>query len=115
MRIVTILLFCAAAMFGADVTGNWKFEVQTDGGGGSPSFALKQNGEKLTGTYTGLFGTLPVNGSVKGDAIEIELDVTYEGTKGKVRYSGKIESAQKMSGKVVFENLGSGTFTATKQ
>src|SRR5262245_2312565 len=34
-----------------DMTGEWVFEVQTDAGSGSPTFSLKQTGEKVTGKY----------------------------------------------------------------
>jgi hypothetical protein len=45
------LLSCAA--FAADISGAWQFTLETAKGKGSPSFEFKQDGEKLTGTYSG--------------------------------------------------------------
>jgi hypothetical protein len=86
-----------------DISGNWEFTVDTAAGSGSPSFVFKQDGEKLTGTYNGLFGKADLTGSVKGDQIEV------------AHYSGTIESDKKMKGKVEIGDLGEGTWTAAKQ
>ena len=97
-----------------DVSGTWNFTVETDQGSGNPTFVLKQDGEKLTGTYTGLFGKADVTGAVKGDSIEIRFSVDAGGQSIAVVYTGTIESATRMKGKVQFGELGSGTWTAKK-
>lgn len=51
---IVAALSCAA--LAADISGTWEFNVETSQGSGSPSFEFKQNGEKLTGTYSGMFG-----------------------------------------------------------
>jgi hypothetical protein len=84
-------------------------------GSGSPSFIFKQDGEKLTGTYSGLFGKADLAGTVKGDQIDFKFDFSYSGESGVAHYTGTIESAKKMKGKVEFGDLGEGTWTATKQ
>ena len=84
------------------------------GGSGSPTFLFKQNGEKLTGTYNGLFGTAQLTGTVKGDAIEFSFEVTLQDQKGKIVYTGKIQSATKMAGDADLAGLGKGKWTGTK-
>ncbi|MGA2130964.1 MAG: hypothetical protein ABSH50_01505 [Bryobacteraceae bacterium] len=98
-----------------DISGNWEFSVDTSAGSGSPSFVFKQAGEKLTGTYSGLFGKADLTGTVKGDQIDFKFDFSYSGTSGVAHYTGTVESDKKMKGKVEFGDLGEGTWTATKQ
>ncbi|HLK65358.1 MAG TPA: hypothetical protein VKU19_18090 [Bryobacteraceae bacterium] len=102
------------AAWAADVTGKWTFNVETAAGSGSPTFVFKQEGEKLTGTYTGTFGTADLTGTVKGDVIEFSFEATVVDTKGKVVYTGKIEGPGKMSGEVEFTGLGKGTWSGKK-
>jgi len=98
-----------------DVSGNWEFSVETAAGSGSPSFVFQQAGEKLTGTYTGLFGKAELNGTVKGDQIDFSFKFEYSGQSGVCHYSGTIESDKKMKGKLSVGDLGEGTWTASKQ
>ncbi len=69
------LILIAASLLAADVSGTWNAKVETDAGGGTPVFVLKQSGEKLSGTYTGALGDAEVSGSVKGEDVVIQFDV----------------------------------------
>ena len=116
MRKLALLTFFAySVLCAADITGAWDFAVETAQGSGNPAFTFKQDGEKLTGTYSGLFGKADVAGSVKGEAVEFTFDVSLDGQTVKMRYKGKIESPGKMKGEVTLGELGSGTWTATKK
>ena len=64
-----------------DISGKWQFTVDTDAGSGSPTFVFKQDGEKLSGTYSGLFGTAQLTGTVKGDAIEFSFEAAVQDQK----------------------------------
>jgi hypothetical protein len=112
-----LLLFAliSAAALAHDVTGNWTFQVVTDAGSGSPTFVFKQIGEKLTGTYSGLFGTAELNGTVKGDDIEFFFEAGTADQKAKIVYKGKIESATRMKGSADLGGMGSGTWSGTRQ
>jgi hypothetical protein len=96
----------------ADISGTWEFKVQTPKRNGSPSFTFKQDGEKLSGTYSGLFGKAPLSGTVKGDQVEFSFKARFVGG---VRYAGTVESPTSMKGNVEYGNLGNGTFTAIKK
>ena len=111
---VTLLAvtFLAVSVFAADISGTWDATVQTSAGNGTPTFVLKQDGDKLTGTYTGTLGNAPVTGTVKGSDVTLEFEVS--GTK--VKYMGKIDSAgTKMEGTCDYGGQATGSFTATKK
>lgn len=105
----------SVAAFAHDVTGKWVFDVNTDAGSGSPTFVFKQAGEKLTGTYSGAFGSAELSGSVKGDDIEFSFEAGTADQKAKIVYKGKIESATKMSGTADLGGMATGNWTGVKQ
>lgn len=107
--LLLFLGFSAQAQESINVSGKWTMSVETDMGAGSPSFNLKQDGEKITGTYTGQLGESPVTGTLKGNVIHLEFSIqgnviTYDGT----------ASSTEMSGKVKLAEMGSGTFKGKK-
>jgi len=104
----------SAAQGKTDVTGKWAFNVETAAGAGSPTMTFKQDGEKLTGHYTGTFGEADLTGTVKGADISFSFSVDAQGTTIKEVYTGTVEK-DAMKGKIVIEGLGEGTFTAKKQ
>jgi hypothetical protein len=97
-----------------DVTGTWAMAVETGAGSGTPTFVLKQDGEKLTGQYSGQLGEAPVTGTLKGSAIELVYDVNVQGTAIHVTYTGTADSSS-MKGTVKLGDLGEGTFTGKKK
>jgi hypothetical protein len=103
-----------AAQAKIDVTGKWAFNVETSAGAGAPTFTLKQDGEKLTGHYTGTFGEADLTGTVKGADITFGFTVDAQGTALKETYTGTVDK-DTMKGKIVIEGLGEGTFTAKRQ
>jgi hypothetical protein len=112
-KLLVWLAFTAAAALGADISGTWNFTVETDAGSGNPVFNVKQEGEKLTGTYKGLLGEANVTGSVNANEVVIEWDNEQV---GRIRYTGTVSSdATRMKGKVVLGNAGTGTFTAIRK
>jgi len=98
-----------------NVSGSWNFTVETSGGSGNPSFVFKQDGEKLTGTYKGLFGTAEIAGTVKGKEIKFSFKVDFQGQAAEITYEGKIEDKDGMKGTVKMAELGEGTWTARRQ
>ena len=113
-KLAVVLALCLP-LVAADISGRWEFAVETDQGTGNPTFVFKQEGEKLTGTYSGLFGKADVAGTVKGDSVEFSFKVTTENQTIILNYKGVIESPTRMKGKVDFSGLASGTWTATRK
>jgi hypothetical protein len=97
-----------------DVTGTWSMAVETPAGSGTPTIVLKQDGEKLTGQYTGQLGEAPVTGTIKGAAIELAYDVTVQENAVHVTYTGTADSSS-MKGTVKLGEFGEGTFTGKKK
>lgn len=98
-----------------DVTGTWAFDVQTDAGAGNPTITFKQEGEKLTGHYTGTFGEAELSGTVKGSDITFSFTADFSGTPLTSTYKGTVENATSMKGTLEISQVGSGTFTAKKK
>jgi hypothetical protein len=97
-----------------DVTGSWAFAVETPMGTGNPTFTFKQDGENLTGHYTGALGEADVTGTIKGNAITFSFKISAQGMEGVVTYSGTVEK-DSIKGKAKFGDMGDGTFTAKRQ
>ena len=98
-----------------DLTGTWVFDVQTDQGGGNPGFTFKQDGEKLTGKYKGLFGEADLTGIVTGKTIKFSFSADAQGTAVTIVYEGEIVNNDSLKGKVDLGGVGQGTFTGTRQ
>ena len=97
-----------------NVSGNWKLTIETPNGPGGPSVVLKQEGEKLTGTYKGRFGESPLEGTVKGKDIKFTVKVNAQGQEILVEYAGAVEG-DTMKGKVKFGDMGEADFTGKKE
>lgn len=105
---LSLLLFlavsiCIHAQDKINLTGTWVVDVQTDMGSGNPTFVLKQEGEKISGTYTGSLGESPVTGTLKGNVLHLEFSIqgnliTYDGTATATSISGKVNLAEMASG-----------------
>jgi len=97
-----------------NVSGNWKLAFETPNGAANPSLVLKQEGEKLTGTYKGRFGESPLEGAVKGKEIKFTVKVNAQGQEFLLDYAGTVEG-DTMKGKVKFGDMGEADFTGKKE
>ncbi len=104
----------AKAASGVDVTGKWVFNVETSAGAGSPNFDFKQEGEKLSGTYSGQLGSAKLEGTVKDRKVDFKFNIDAGGQAGTVVYSGAVQDDGTMKGKVDLAGLGEGTFTGKR-
>ncbi len=114
------LVALAASIAGAqaskvDLTGKWAFNVQTDVGSGTPTVTFKQDGDKLTGHYSGQLGDVDLTGSVKGSDFSFSFSSELQGSKMDVTYKGTIESKDSLKGTLSMAGLGNGSFTAKRQ
>ncbi len=108
---MTLLFISAASVFAQaiDVSGKWNMKVETTAGSGSPVFVLKQQGDLITGTYTGQLGEAAVKGTLKDKEIRLE----FKANEIAVVYTGIVDG-NTMKGKAVFGDLGEGTFSGSK-
>jgi autotransporter translocation and assembly factor TamB len=111
LLILGIMAVLTLTVFAVNISGTWNAKVDLGGQGGTPTFVLKQDGERLTGTYTGALGDAPLTGTIKAD--KIAFDFTVQGNK--IHYEGTVNSdGTKMEGTCDYGGQASGTFTATK-
>jgi hypothetical protein len=97
----------------AKVAGQWNISLELGEITGRPTIDLKQDGEKLSGTYRGRYGASPIQGSVKDNQIEFTVTMAAEGQQTSGYFAGTVEG-DKMSGTVEFEGAGEGTWVATR-
>lgn len=111
-RILATVILLSLAAYAADVSGTWNAKVDLGGQGGSPTFVLKQDGEKLTGTYSGALGDAPLTGTIKGDKISFDFSVQDN----KIHYEGTVNAdGTAMEGTCDYGGQASGTFKAEKK
>ena len=99
----------------ADLTGAWDVQVATDSISASPTISIKQDGEKLTGTYTSAqYGDFPLTGTVKDDKFELNVPMAIEGNTLNVYLGGTIDK-DTIKGNISYGDFASGTFTGTRK
>jgi hypothetical protein len=111
LLIAALLALPLLAHAATDISGTSQVKVVLGSQGGSPTLVLKQDGEKLTGKYSGALGDADIKGTVKGDAVTLEFEVQdYV-----IRYTGTLSSdGTKIEGTCDYGGQASGTFTAIK-
>lgn len=114
--VITLPAYSGAKAGAADISGTWNFSVDLEEGShGDPTFVFKQEGEALTGTYSGPLGEQKVTGTVRGDQAVFGFEFKNEDQTIKATYTGKIESPTKMTGTVEIGAQAKGKWTATKK
>src|SRR2546426_323814 len=93
MKHLLFTILCAVTLSyaqTADMTGKWVFQVETTAGGGTPTFTFKQEGDKLTGHYSGQLGEADLDGTVKGRQMDFKFVTEVQGFGVEAIYSGVI-------------------------
>lgn len=103
-----------SAYASADMTGTWSVTVETEMGTGTPSFDLVEDGGKLTGTYNGQMGSMPITGSVEDKTFKLVINIDAQGQSMAIEYTGSVDG-DSIEGKLDFGGMGGGTFTGKKQ
>ena len=85
-----------------DGTWTWKYKLR-DGTDGEAKLKLKQDGEKLTGTYIAREGAeTPIeDGKIAGDELRFTVNRMVGDQKMKFDYKGKLEG-DTITGKIMF-------------
>jgi hypothetical protein len=98
----------------ADVTGTWEMEVKSQEGTAHPTITLRQEGEKVTGTYQGKIGESALEGTVRGSDIRFAVNLKFQDVSYTVTYTGTV-SGDHMEGATRFGDAGSGTWSAKRK
>ena len=97
----------------AKVAGKWNVSMELPSITGHPVITLKQDGEKLAGTYEGRYGESQLTGTVKDKDITFTVTFVAEGMQTQGVFSGKVDG-DTMGGDVSFEGAGDGTWSAVR-
>jgi hypothetical protein len=99
-----------------NVSGKWAMTLDMSMGSATPALELKQDGAKLTGTYSGRYGTFPLEGSLKDRAIQFSFTMGAEGQTVTMTFAGEVSAdAQSMKGTATLGEMGEATWSAKKQ
>ena len=109
-----LLFFYVSSPDEVDVTGSWDMAVEASQGKATPVLTLRQDGEKVSGTYRGQMGQSDIQGTVKGNAIRFSVVLKFEDKEVTVVYSGTVTS-NLMQGTVQFGGVGSGKWSAARR
>jgi hypothetical protein len=98
-----------------NITGKWTVSLELESITATPTVEFKQDGEKLTGTYTGRYGSFPFQGKIKDRALEFVVKMNAEGMDVQMAFSGEVSAdAQVIKGRVTLAEMGDGTWTAIR-
>jgi hypothetical protein len=97
------------------VAGKWIMTLEMSMGTATPSLDLKQDGAKVTGTYTGRYGTFALEGSLTDHTIAFSFTMEAEGQSVTMAFQGEVSAdAQSMRGTATLGEMGEATWTAKR-
>jgi hypothetical protein len=98
-----------------NVTGKWSMSLETDAFTATPTLELKQDGEKLTGTYIGRYCECKFEGKVKDRTLEFAFTMNAEGTDVRMQFSGEVSpDGEAIRGKASLAEIGDATWSAKR-
>lgn len=99
---------------GTDANGKWTIVLTIAGLGSLPAMAeLKQDGTQVTGTFSGLIGTLPVSGTMIGTLLKLDFVVTTPQGPMNGMITGEL-GAGGFAGKANLAGVGEADWTGTR-
>lgn len=101
----------------AAIAGKWTVSLETESFTATSALEFKQDGEKLTGTYTSTrYGATPLQGTIKDRAIEFTFKLNADGTDVAMAFKGEVAAdGQTMKGRASIAEMGDATWTAKKE
>lgn len=98
-----------------NVAGKWAMTLEMSMGTSTPSLELKQDGAKISGTYTGRYGSFPLEGTVAGRALAFSFSMSAEGQSVAMTFQGEVAAdTLSMKGTATLGEMGEATWTAKK-
>jgi hypothetical protein len=99
-----------------DLTGRWQLAVVTDNGTGYPVLELKQEGDKVSGSYTSnAMGVRSITGTVYGDTLSFVLSPSGAGEGMVLTYTARIVTPDSLDGYVDFSGQGGAKFSGARR
>ena len=100
-----------AALGSVSLTGKWRMSIQMEEGRGTPLLELTEKDGKLTGTYTGRYGSSPVEGTVEGKKVAFTVAMSTTS----LAFRGELEDDGTLAGTATFGEMGDVTWTAARE
>ncbi len=98
------------------VAGKWTMTLEMSMGTATPALDLKQDGTKITGTYTGRYGTFSLEGTLKDRTIQFSFQMSAQGEAQTLSFTGEVaDDAQSMKGTAVLGEMGDATWSAKRE
>ena len=98
-----------------DITGKWTMSFETPMGTSTPALEFKQAGEKITGSYTGRYGTFPFEGTLKAKMIHFAFTMNAEGQPAEMVFNGEVAAdGLTMRGQATLGEMGDTQWSAKK-
>jgi hypothetical protein len=113
LAFVGLLALTAVPFAQTDVAGNWDFNINGPQGPVNANAALKQDGEKVTGTFSHPQGDSEVEGTMKGHTLSLTFSVNTPQGALTVTINGEVEGTS-IKGVLDF-GMGTADFTGTKK
>ena len=107
------LMLTAGASAQSSVTGAWDLSINGPEGAITAVANLKQDGEKVTGSIESPQGTAELNGTMKGNALNISFTIAGPNGSLDIKVNGEVDGAS-MKGIIDF-GMGMADFTAKKK
>ena len=111
VSLVTTAAAFANAATPADVSGRWRMALEMEMGRATPLLELTQTGSKISGTYTGRYGSSPVSGEIEGKALK--FSVAMETTS--LLFKGEVKDDGTLAGTADFGEIGAVSWTAARE
>jgi hypothetical protein len=113
LAFVALFVVSASPLAQSDVSGTWDLTINGPQGVINAGVTLKQDGDKVTGTFSGPQGDVETSGTVKGNTLTLAFSVnTSQGTLS-VAMNSEVDGTS-MKGVLDFQ-LGTADFTGTKK
>ncbi len=110
-----LLLLCATTA-SAQINETWSFSASMAAGEDAGTITVKQTGQTLEGTYSGILGqNIPIKGQLKGKTVTFILKAEWpeDGSPIEAKVTGELQE-KTVSGTVSVANHGEGTWSASR-
>jgi hypothetical protein len=98
-----------------DVTGKWTITMEMSMGTATPALDLKQDGETVSGTYTGRYGTYELHGTLKDRAIKFSFVMGSADQSVTMTFAGEVAAdGQTMKGTADLGEMGEAAWSAKR-
>jgi hypothetical protein len=111
---LTLGLTVGALASAADLSGTWVLTVESPQGTSNPTMTLTQDGQKVSGTYSGSLGSSDISGTVDGESFELKANLSMQGQDVPLTYTGS-QNGDTMSGNLDLAGMGGAEFTGSRQ